>query len=56
LSDRDRRVALAYGAAKSAKDRFAARYTFVIGPDRRIVEAIDTTDPAGQAAELLGRV
>ena len=56
LSDPERSVGLAYGAARTANDRFAARYTYVIGPDRRIVEALDTRDPAGQAAELLGRL
>lgn len=55
LSDRSRAIALAYGAAKTAQDKFAARYTYVIGPDGRIREAIETKDPAGQADELLRR-
>lgn len=55
LSDTDRRIALAYGAARSRRDRFAARYTYVIGPDGRIVEALDTRDPGAQATELLER-
>ncbi len=53
LSDTSRDVALAYGAARSRRDRFPARYTYVIGPDGRIVEALDTKDPGAQAAELL---
>jgi len=53
LSDPDRRVGLAYGACESAKDRYARRLTYVIGPDGRIEQAIDTKDPAGQAGELL---
>lgn len=55
LSDGERRMALAYGAARSRRDRLAARYTYVIGPDGRIIEALDTPDPAGQAAALLER-
>jgi peroxiredoxin len=46
-------VALAYGAADSARDAYPRRLTFVIGPDGAIERAIDTTDPGGQAAELL---
>ncbi len=55
LSDSKRDVALAYGAARSRRDRFPARYTYVIGPDGRIVSAIDTKSPGAQAAELLAR-
>jgi peroxiredoxin Q/BCP len=56
LSDTDRRVGLAYGAAEKADDGYARRYTFVIGPGGVIEEAIDTKDPAGQAAALLARM
>ena len=55
LSDTSRDVAIAYGAARSRRDRFPARYTYVIGPDGRIVEALDTKAPGAQAAELLAR-
>ncbi len=55
LSDTARVVALAYGAARSRRDRFPARYTYVIGPDGRIVEALDTSSPGSQAAEILAR-
>lgn len=55
LSDTSRDVALAYGAARSRRDRLPARYTYVIGPDGRIVEALDTKNPGAQAAELLTR-
>lgn len=55
LSDTSRDVAIAYGAARSRRDRFPARYTYVIGPDGRILEALDTKDPGAQAAELLSR-
>jgi len=53
LCDVERKVGLAYGAARSRRDRFAARYTYVIGPDQRIAAAIDTQDPAAQAGEVL---
>ncbi len=56
LSDPERTVGLAYGAARSRSDRYAARYTYVIGADGRIREALDTTHPAGQAAALLTRL
>ena len=42
LCDTDREVALAYGAVASADDQYAARYTFVIGADGVIEQAIDT--------------
>lgn len=53
LSDEDGQVALAYGAIGSSSDQFAARYTFVIGPNGRIEQSIDTQNPGGQAEELL---
>ena len=54
LCDVDRKVGLAYGACKSAKDRYAARLTYVIGPDGKVEQAIDTKDPGAQAKALLG--
>jgi peroxiredoxin Q/BCP len=53
LSDPDRKVGVAYHAAADAKERYAKRFTYVIGPDGRIEQAIDTKDPGGQAAALL---
>jgi peroxiredoxin Q/BCP len=53
LCDTERTVGLAYGACKSAKDRYAARLTYVIGPEGKIEQAIDTKDPGGQAQALL---
>ena len=52
-SDTDRKVGLAYKACETPKDRYAKRYTYVIGPDGKIEQAIDTKDAAGQAAALL---
>lgn len=56
LSDVDRKVGLAYKAAAKPDDAYARRYTYVIGPDGRIEQAIDTKDPGGQAAALLTSV
>lgn len=53
LSDPDRRVGIAYKAAEGPKERYAKRFTYVIGPDGKIEQAIDTKDPAGQASALL---
>jgi peroxiredoxin Q/BCP len=53
LCDTERTVGLAYKAAENAQDKYAKRYTYVIGADGKIEQAIDTKDPAGQAAELL---
>ena len=54
LCDTARECALAYGAVSAEDDQYASRYTFVIGPDGVIEKAIDTRDPGGQAAALLG--
>jgi peroxiredoxin Q/BCP len=56
LSDPDRKVGLAYKACDSAQDRYAKRYTYVIGPDGKIEQSIDTKDPGGQAAALLATI
>jgi peroxiredoxin Q/BCP len=53
LSDPDRAVGLAYGACDAPTDGYPRRYTFMIGPDGSIERAIDTQDPAGQAADIL---
>ena len=53
LCDVDHKVGLAYGACKTDKDRYASRLTFVISPDGKIEQAIETKDPAGQAGALL---
>ncbi len=53
LCDTSRTVGMAYGACKDVKDRYAARLTYVIGPDGSIEQSIETKDPAGQAQALL---
>ncbi len=46
-------MGLAYGACDSPDARSARRLTYVIGPDGRIEQAIETRDPGGQAEALL---
>jgi len=53
LCDTERTVGIAYQAAEHPKDKYAKRYTYVIGADGKIEQAIDTKDPAGQATELI---
>jgi len=53
LCDVERVVGRAYGACASVKDRFPARITYVVGPDGKIEQALETREPAGQAAALL---
>ena len=53
LADVDKRVALAYKAAASPADAWPRRITYLVGPDGRIEQAIETKDPAGQAAAVL---
>ena len=53
LSDPTRVVGLAYGACADPKASHAKRLTYVIGQDGLIEQAIDTTAPATQAADLL---
>lgn len=53
LCDTDKSVGLAYGAADNADAGYPARITYVIGPDGKIAQAIDTEDPGGQADAIL---
>lgn len=52
LCDTTRAVGLAYEACDDAKAAYAKRFTYVIGPDGTIEQAIDTKDPGGQAEAL----
>lgn len=56
LSDPDRKIGLAFGACTSRDAKYADRITFVVGPDGRIEQTIDTRDPAGQADALLATI
>ena len=56
LSDTDRSIALAFGAAESTSDAYPHRFTYVIGTDGKLEQVIHTKDPGGQAAELLAKL
>ncbi len=53
LSDVDRAVGLAYGAADSADAQYSARISYLIDPRGRIVRVYAKVDPAGHVAEVL---
>ena len=53
LTDEKRELALAYGACSDADARFPARLTFVVGPEGVVEQAIETSDPGGQAHAIL---
>jgi len=53
LCDTTGEMSRAYGATSSEKDAYPSRYTFVIGADGMIEQAIDTKSPGDQASELL---
>lgn len=53
LSDATKRLAQDYKAAASPADAWPRRVTYLIGADGRIEQAIETKDPAGQAAAVL---
>jgi peroxiredoxin Q/BCP len=53
LCDTKRELGLAYKTCDSAQDPYSKRLTYVIGADGKIAQAIDTKDPAAQAATLL---
>jgi peroxiredoxin Q/BCP len=56
LCDTERKLGLAYRACDDASEKYAKRFTYVVGPDGKIEQAIDTKDPAGQADSILKRV
>lgn len=53
LCDVDKELGIAYRAARDARDAYPRRITYVIGPDGRIEQALETQDPGGQAGSLL---
>lgn len=56
LSDEKRELAMAYGACEEAGARYPARLTFVISPEGIVEQAIETSDPAGQAQAILDSI
>jgi len=53
LCDTDRALGLAYKACEDVSDGYARRITYVISPEGKIEQAIETSDPADQASTLL---
>ena len=53
LCDMDRAIGMAYGACDSRETRFAKRITYVIGPDRKIVQAHPGVSAKTHPRELL---
>ena len=53
LSDTDRSVATAVGAADSRQQAVAARISYLVGPDGRVLKAYPKVDPAKHAKEVL---
>jgi peroxiredoxin Q/BCP len=54
LSDRDRKLAVAVGAAADQSQPVAKRMSFLVGADGRIVKAYPQVTPASHAQEVLG--
>lgn len=53
LSDNDRKLAVAVGAAASESTFFARRISYLVGSDGKVVKAYDNVDPERHAAEVL---
>ena len=53
LSDEDRKIALAYGAAADKTARVPKRVTFLIGPDQIITRVWDKVDVNTHAQDVL---
>jgi len=53
LCDTERALGLAFGTAGGDDTKWSARYTFLVGPEGDIEQAIDTQDPGGQATAIL---
>jgi peroxiredoxin Q/BCP len=56
LSDNDRSIALAYGAATSAKDEYPNRIAYLIDEQGKIAEAHPRVDARAYPAEQLARL
>ena len=53
LSDADRSVAMAYGAAASADQEKATRVSVLVGPDGNVVRTYETPNAEAHPAEAL---
>ena len=52
LCDVDREVALSYQAVSSKEDQYAARISYVIGEDGKILESIENVDTKNHSNDL----
>ena len=55
LCDVNKDIALAYHAIKSADDKHAARISYVIGEDGKILESIESVDTKNHSNDLCSR-
>jgi thioredoxin-dependent peroxiredoxin len=55
LCDVNKDIALAYHAIKSADDQHAARISYVIGEDGKILESIESVDTKNHSSDLCSR-
>jgi len=55
LCDVDREVALSYQAVSSKEDQYAARMSYVIGEDGKILESIENVDTKNHSNDLCSR-
>ena len=55
LCDVDREVALSYQAVSSKEDQYAARISYVIGEDGKILESIENIDTKNHSNDLCSR-
>lgn len=53
LCDTERVIGMSYGACGSAKDEYAKRIAYIIGPDGTIRHAFPKVDPKSHPADVL---
>lgn len=53
LSDLDKQLAMAVGAATSAQQGYARRISYLVGPDGNVIKAYTEVSPSEHAAEVL---
>jgi peroxiredoxin Q/BCP len=53
LSDKDRKLSVALGAADSEKAWFARRISYLVGPDGKVRKAYEDVDPSTHADEVV---
>lgn len=56
LCDVNRDIALGYYAVKTVEDQYAARITYVIGEDGKILESIESVDTKTHSKDLCSRL